>query len=138
MTLPTLLNTLRTLLADPHGLRFSDDLLADAARLALAELAQCYGTPLRLTGLDGATQTTLDALDEQTLVCGAAAHALRAQAANRADRSGLNQANPQALLTSAEHYEAVFARGRQAATRRKRAGAGWAVWTIETDQEEVA
>jgi hypothetical protein len=136
MTLPTLLNTLRILLADPHGLRFGDELLADCARLALAELSQCYGNPLMLTGLDGATQTTLDMLDEQTLVCGAAAHALRAQAASRADLSVLNQANPQALLQSASHYQEVFARGLAAATRRKRASAGYAVWTIPCQEDE--
>jgi hypothetical protein len=64
-------------LNDTGKLIWTDTLLDSSIRSALQALGRALGEALTLDGLDGAPETTLAEDDQQALVVGAVAHALK-------------------------------------------------------------
>ena len=87
-SLTDLLLRVRAALRDTPGLAYDTATLDEAIRQALAVYMLSAGSlSVTLAGLDGATETTLPALHESLVVCGAAAYATQARAAEQAGRA---------------------------------------------------
>lgn len=80
-----LITRLRAGLVDSSGVVWGTAELEEALRQALADMNQAAGEPYTLTGLDGATSTTLPGGFFALLVRGGLAYALLSRAAERVD-----------------------------------------------------
>lgn len=110
---------LRAQLSDPNGALFSDALLAEAARQALAQLdAAAGGLGWTLSGLDDALETTLPVLEQEILLVGASAAAVSLRALSRAERFDLNETAILELTGWAERQAEKFAAALEAERRR--------------------
>jgi hypothetical protein len=77
----------RAALYDGAGLVYDGLTLDEAIRMALGHYNLAGGGQASIAGLDGAETTTLPALHESLVVCGAAAYAAQARAAEQASRA---------------------------------------------------
>jgi len=125
---------LRALLSDPNGVLFSDALLEEAARRALAALdAAGGGLGWTLAGLNGAVETSLPAPEQEICLAGAGAAAVTLRALARAERFDLNESIGGELAGWAERQQAQFdaalervrSRCLQSATLPPYGSAGW-------------
>jgi hypothetical protein len=80
----------------------------EGIRQALDDFSRVAGSKLTLNGLDSAAATTLDQLDEELLVRGAAAYAARIRALDRAQAANMGQNSPTTLLDWAKNQAYYF------------------------------
>jgi hypothetical protein len=99
---------LETQLSELSSLIWSSTALEEAIRAALAEIAGTYGSPITLSGLDGAISTTLEDADVHVLVTGSVAHAARIRIFGRFEEATPEDLNHDALICWAEAAMAVF------------------------------
>lgn len=95
-------------LNDASRLIWSEPMLTTAIRSALLAVGRVVGTPLTLSGLDGATETTLGEEDVQVLVSGAVAYALTLRASGRFEDARAQEDLPDALGSWASAHMARF------------------------------
>lgn len=100
-TLATLRDAVEINLSDQTNLIFSTTVLDEAIRAALRELSRTYGSALLLNGLDGATVTTTDDIDDHVLIIGSVAHALTFRAVGRFEEAIPNTVLPEKLAAFA-------------------------------------
>ncbi len=108
ITLAQLRDRIEAGLMDASNRTWDTGTLDEAIRLALADLGRAAGASLAVKDLTGAAATTLDALDESTLVTGSAAYAARARAVNRTEKVNLGQEGAAALMRWAEATLGLF------------------------------
>ena len=77
ITLTSVRDQVETRLQETANLIFSTDTIDEALRGSLYELSSSYGAAQTLSGLDGASSTTFEDQDLNTLILGAVAYALR-------------------------------------------------------------
>lgn len=110
---------LRALLSDPNEVLFSDALLEESARQALAQLDAAAGRPgWTLAGLDGAPETTLPAPEQEIWLVGASAAAVSLRALARAERFDLNESAFAELRSWADRQAGEFAAALEGVRRR--------------------
>jgi hypothetical protein len=100
-TLSSARDKVATRLQDLTHLIWSTTAIDEALRAALADLGSVHGSSLTLEGLDGAVLTTYDALDENTLMVGAVAYALRFRLVEKIDQAAPLRINNQVLIQHA-------------------------------------
>jgi len=76
-TLASTKDQLETQLSALSNLVWSSTALEEALRASLAEIARTYGSAVALSGLDGASSTTLEDIDTHVLIIGGVAYAAR-------------------------------------------------------------
>jgi len=97
ITLASLHEQLETRLSDSTNLVFSIDFLDEAIRAALGDLSNTYGSSAQIKNLDGATDSTIEEVDLQTLLMGAMAYALRFRLYERIEEATPACETPDAL-----------------------------------------
>jgi hypothetical protein len=110
-TLTSLRDRVESALMDSSNLSWDTGTLDEAIRQALAFVikARAPASPYTLSGLDGASSTTLPEADTAYLVMGAAGFAARSRAVNRTQAANLAEAMPAALLSwSSAQLDAFF------------------------------
>lgn len=90
ITLVQIEDRVSTLLADMTRLNFPVSLIDEGIRLALMEYSRASGVTETLSGLDGATASTLPDLDSGILVLGAAGYAATAKSIDRIEAFNLD------------------------------------------------
>lgn len=102
-SLNSLIPRVRASLHDSPGLVYDSTTVEEAIRQALAVYMLSAGSlSVTLAGLDGAAETTLPALHESLVVCGAAAYAAQARAAEQASRAESDLPNNPTLTAWAD------------------------------------
>lgn len=98
LTLANYLTRLRSFLVDSTSLSFDDATLTEAIRQAIGDLGRAYGAFVMIKDLDSASATTVEKVDEDLVVRGAAGFAARMRAIDRTDSANLGQSMPSNLL----------------------------------------
>jgi hypothetical protein len=138
-TLSTIRDRVEAFLVDSSNLSFSTTTLDEGIRQALGDLSRTYGANLVLSGLDGASTTTVELMDESALVLGAAAYAAKSRSIDRAERANLANGVPSTLLEWGRQHLAKFEDRLREIRRRKIANgtsiaATWE-WNEENEEE---
>ena len=92
------LTRLRSFLVDSTSLSFDDATLTEAIRQAIGDLGRAYGAFVTIKDLDSAAATSVENVDEDLVVRGAAGFAARMRAIDRTDSANLGQSMPSNLL----------------------------------------
>jgi len=98
LTLANYLTRLRSFLVDSTSLSFDDATLTEAIRQAIGDLGRAYGAFVMIKDLDSAAATSVENVDEDLVVRGAAGFAARMRAIDRTDSANLGQSMPSNLL----------------------------------------
>ncbi len=98
LTLANYLTRLRSFLVDSTSLSFDDATLTEAIRQAIGDLGRAYGAFVMIEDLDSAAATSVEKVDEDLVVRGAAGFAARMRAIDRTDSANLGQSMPSNLL----------------------------------------
>jgi len=133
LTLSTAKERVGVHLNDTGRLIWSETMLETALREALQAVGRALGEPLTLSGLDGASETTLPEDVEHILVTGAVAYALTFRASGRFEDARAAESLPQALGDWASAHMARFQamlvqvkwQGHQTAAQPPYAGWEW-------------
>jgi hypothetical protein len=140
ITLAAALARVRDYLVDAGGLVWTDGTITEGIRQALGDVSRASGAKLTLTGLDSAAATTLDALDEDLLVRGAAGYAARSRAIDRAEMANLNQNTAPGLQDWSKNQLEWFAEGVRTVRLRvlqRSASSPASAWTWDEDGEKA-
>ena len=122
LTLTTLRDRVELGLMDVSNRSWDTGTLDEAIKLALEDLGRVAGAALTVSGLNAAVATTVDVLDEGTLITGALAYAGGARAVNRTEKVNLGQEGAPALYTWSRQKMAEFEkRLERVSTRIQRA-----------------
>jgi hypothetical protein len=98
LTLANFLTRLRSFLVDSTSLSFDDASLTEAIRQAIGDLGRAYGAFVTIEDLDSALATSVELVDEDLVIRGAAGFAARMRAIDRTDSANLGQSMPSNLL----------------------------------------
>lgn len=98
LTLASLIGRVRAFLVDSGSESFADGTVTEGLRQALADLSKVYGSYLMIKDLDDSGATTVNVLDVDLVVRGAAGYAARMRAMERTDSANLGQSMPSNLL----------------------------------------
>ena len=98
LDLAAYIDRLRAFLVDSLEVSFSDATLTEAIRQAIGDLGRAYGAFVTIEDLDSALATTVELIDEDLVVRGAAGFAARMRAIDRSDSANLGQSMPSNLL----------------------------------------
>ena len=108
LILTTLRDRIEAGLMDSSNRSWDTGTLDEAIKLALADLSQAYGSTLTVKDLASAASTTVDVLDENTLVLGSQAYAASSRAVNRTEKVNLGQDGAPALAAWARLRMQLF------------------------------
>jgi hypothetical protein len=108
LTLALLRDRVEAGLMDSSNRTWDTGTLDEGIKRALADLAAAAGASLAVKDLGGAAATTVDVLDESTLVVGSAAYAARSRAVNRTEKVNLGQEGAAALMRWADAELGLF------------------------------
>jgi hypothetical protein len=97
-------NRVNVLLQDTTQLSFSNALVDESIRLALADYSRASGGMETIAGLDSAETTSIPVDDEGLIVLGAAGYAAGSKAADRKESFNLNQQIPAALIKTGSGF----------------------------------
>ncbi len=133
LTLSTAKERVGVHLNDVARLIWSETMLETALREALQAIGRVLGEPLTLSGLDGASETTLPEDVEHILVSGAVAYALAFRASGRFEDARATENLPKALgdwaTAHMARFQAMLVRvkwqGHQTAAQPPYAGWEW-------------
>jgi len=118
LTLSTFRTRLQNVLVDVGATTWAADTLDEATRQALSDLGGVMGIGVVLSGLDGAASTTVDALDDDLLIRGAAAYAVQSRLLARAEMTNLATRAPDTLTKWMAVQMVNFKLGLEAVRRR--------------------
>jgi hypothetical protein len=108
-SLTTFISRVAGMLHDPAGLIYDSAALESALRTALDQYNRARGQVYTIQDLDGASETSLPAIDEVIIAMGAAGHAAAARSLQRAESFNLNQAVPDTLQSWSRQVLELFA-----------------------------
>ena len=139
-TLSTLRDMVEATLINSSNVSWAAGDIDAAIRLALDEISRVNGSALALNGLNSAAATTLDALDEKTLVEGSCMFAALARMADRAEKPSVGGDPADGLLAYARVMRTIFEARLRAMKRRLLARATSApasAWAWAEDEENT-
>ena len=116
--LSTLRDAVEATLIDSSNISWATGDLDAAIRLALDEISKVNGSALLLKDLDSAASTTLDALDEKTLIEGSCMFAVLARMADRAEKPAVGD-DPTTGLDNYTRLMRTIFNGRLTAMKRR-------------------
>jgi len=112
ITLSAIRDQVETRLSDSSNLIFATSTLDEAIRAALSEIATAYGSDLTLEDLDSATATTMEDQDQNALITGAVAFALRFRLIGKFEEAFPDRNNPENLASAAtavmNHFQSML------------------------------
>ena len=108
ITLTSVRDQVETRLQETANLIFSTDTIDEALRGSLAELSGSYGAVQTLSGLDGASSTTFEEQDLNTLILGAVAYALRFRLVGKFEEASPIREHPEDLAKWATEFMNEF------------------------------
>ena len=130
---------LSVLLMDTSNKSWDAGTLDGALRVALSDLGNAVGTVQTIGGLDLAATTTVDPLDNSTLLIGASAYAARARALDLSEKVSLGQ-GPQptmvdyARVMMGQFQELLLKVSRRVMHKSSTAPHGAMVWGEEPEK----
>ena len=107
-TLSTTRDQVETRLQDSTNLIFSTSTIDEALRASLNELSNAYGLAQTLKDLDLAASTTFDDVDQNTLIVGAVAYALRFRLVGKFEEASPVRERPEDLARWATEFMEEF------------------------------
>ncbi len=108
ITLTSARDQVEVRLQETANLIFSTDTIDEALRGSLAELSGSYGAAQTLSGLDGASSTSFEEQDLNTLILGAVAYALRFRLVGKFEEASPIREHPEDLAKWATEFMNEF------------------------------